>query len=208
MRKTALLIALALLVSASLVAPSTSSMAAVGAGTSFSADASWFFPTKKPGVYTWYSASVWGSDDAAGDYVADIVKGTCRVPRNGNGIGCVGRFLGMAENEDVFEMDPVMQTAKLTLENEDGEPMTVTWSAKPVAPWVGSMEEVCDVGAAGEYFVHRSADAVADLGDKQLPEPAPINGWDMTYLRRGVGVDACQRGTRSYTGVRRYFPLR
>lgn len=207
MRRASLSIALALLVSASLIAPSSGSLAAVGAGTSFSADAGWFFPTKKPRVYTWYSASVWGSDDATGDYIAYIVKGTCRTARSGNGIGCVGRFLADAENQDVFEMDPVMQTAKLTLENEDGEPMTVTWSAKAVAPWVGSMEEMCDVGAANHYFVHRSATAVADLGNKKLAEPAPINGWDMTYLRRGVGVDACQRTTVTETGIRRYFSL-
>lgn len=201
------MVALALLVPSALIAPSTSSLAAVGAGTSFSADANWFFPTKKPRVYTWYSAIVSGSDDTTGNYFADIVKGHCRVARDGNGMGCVGFFLGMAEDEDVFEMDPLMQTAKLTLEDEDGERMTVTWSAKTTAPWVGSMEEVCDVGVAHYYFVHRSATAVADLGDKKLSKPASIGDYDDTYLRRGVGLDACQRETLTETGVRRYFPL-
>lgn len=190
---------------------SATSAPSPGAGTGFYADASWFFPTKDPKILRWYSVTVAGTSELAEENYADIAKGRCRIKSNGYSsyLGCVGLIIASARVEDVFQMDPAMQTAQLALEDRKGKVQTVSWQAKAEAPWVADMQEVCNVGFAGAAFLTRDATAVAEIGGVELNEPAPWEGFDMTGLSRWIGADACaaERSPTDSVEVTRMFSL-
>ncbi len=161
--------------------------------------ADWSVPTKDRDVFVWYFSLVLRDHDLQGYPVgaAIIGKGRCvreRKKRNGThftSVMCIGRGDIMGNPDEVFEMSPAMDSARLEL-RKNGQSHTVTWTATDEIPFGYLAGEMCDrEGEQGEGHgggIGRDTEAVAHMFGEHLVPRAP---WDFSVLARGAMVTEC-----------------